>query len=430
MSATGTTLRRRLGLWAALLFTLATAAVAQRPPPQRDAYAELTMHARLNEWRLSEDLAPLRRNGTLDSLAYLQAVYVSTQRPYPDGLAIHRGRLGEGVKERARWDSYSWPTYGMAVQIAVEEIAAIRTLDSAINFWKSSSVHRRAATNPTYREVGIAALPLSLNRYIYVVVLGARPGVLPALHDPTTGMLRMTRESYPYGSLHPSLKNPTEYRLFDGGGQPMLDGAWQAWDEAVPVPDGASGKLYVLLTDGTYEALSEVDLRDDVAWIPTLVPTTTPTPLPTLTLTPSRTPTPRITATPTITPTPTPIPGPELLLIYDDEAITLINVERFDVDMTGLEMVGVDDTLPIWYWPDIRFYDFDPGSCIQAYSAAVSQPPSRPRECRLMRAQRGRLLPAQRFWLEGAFEVRQGGDVIAECEPDAGRCVVDLPGQP
>jgi hypothetical protein len=48
----------------------------------------------------------------------------------------------------------------------------------------------------------------------------------------------------------------------------------------------------------------------------------------------------------------------------------------------------------------------------------------------VVREQRGRLLPSERFWLEGTFAVRQNGETIATCEADAGRCEVDLPGQP
>ena len=145
----------------------------------------------------------------------------------------------------------------------------------------------------------------------------------------------------------------------------------------------------------------------------------------------SQTPTPAITNTPTPTPSPTPIPGPELLLLYDDTSFTFVNVERYPADIRGLEFVGANSTLPIWWWATIRAYGFEVGSCAQAYSAFLtSQPPSRPRECRVVREQRGRLLPVERFWLEGTFDVRQNGNVIATCEAEAGRCEVDLPNQP
>jgi uncharacterized protein YkwD len=431
MSTMRTHLKLQAVLWALLLFLIGTVVLAQSREPQRDPYEELKMLARLNEWRISEDLAPLKRNATLDALAMMQAIYVSTQRPYPDGLAIHRGRTGEGVKNRALWDPYDWPTFGTAAQIAVEEIAAIRSLSSSIDFWKSSTPHRRAATNPTYREVGVAALPLGFGRFIYIVVLGARPGVLPALYNPETKLIRLTKESYPYGSGHKSLKTPTRFRAFDAAGQPLQNSQWISWAEEIEVPEGAGSKVYLLLSDGTYESLTEVDLRDDWVWLPELVPTVTPTLTPTATFTPSRTPTPAITNTPTPTLTPTPVPGPELLLVYDETSFTFINVERYPADIRGLEFVGANSTLPIWWWVSVRAFAFEAGSCAQAYSSFVTfQPPSRPRECRVVREQRGRLLPVERFWLEGTFAVRQNGETIATCEADAGRCEVDLPDQP
>lgn len=421
---------RKLAFALIPLLMVGTFVLAQTSGPRRDPYAELEMLGRLNAWRLSENLAPLKRNATLDALAYMQAAYVSTLRPYPDGVQIHRGRINDLPKERARWESFQWPTYGTSAQIAIEEIAAIRNLDSSIDFWKSSLLHRRAATNPTYREVGIAALPISFGRYIYIVVLGARPGVLPSLYDPVTRTLHQTVERYPYSTDNKNIKRPTKVRFFDESGHPMLNGEWIDWAAEMPVPARAGDKLYMLLSDGTYEALIEVDLTSDLIWIPELVPTVTPTSTFTPTYTPSRTPTPRITNTPTPTLTPTPVPGPELLILYDEDALTVINVERAPADLRGVSLVGATYTIPMYWWSTISTFAFPSGSCVQAYAGGVSPSPVRPRECRVVRESRGRLFPDQRFWLEGTFDVKLNNEVIATCEASAGRCVVDLPNQP
>lgn len=418
------------GLWIVCLLLIAAAALAQSTTRQRDPRAELEMLARLNEWRISLDRPPLKRSSTLDALAMFQAAYISTLRPYPDGVAIHRGRTGDLVKDRAAWQPYNWPNYGRPDQIAVEEIAAIRTLDSALDFWESSSPHRHAATNPAYREVGIAAIPVSRGGFIYIVVLGSRPGVLPSLYNPKTGLIQMSRERYPYAFGFSGLKTPTRVRFFDAAGRPMLRGEWIDWAEEMPVPIGAGDRVYLLLSDGSNDAITEVDLTSDVIWLPDMIPTITPTPTPTATLTPSLTPTPRITPTPTVTPTPTPMPGPELLLLYNEQSLTMINVERYTVNLTGLELVGENLTLPAYWWSNYEVYAFTPGTCVQAYSAAASQPPKKPDECRLVRSQQGRLLPDERFWRKVDFEVRLKGERIAVCKAAAGRCVVDLPGQP
>ena len=425
-------IRKRIstGLWIMLLWIVGAVALAQSTTPLRDSHAELEMLARLNEWRLELDLTPFKRNATLDALAMLQASYVSTLRPYPDGVAIHRGRTGDLVKDRAQGQPYNWPTYGRPDQIAVEEIAAIRSLDEAINFWHQSATHRRAATNPTYREVGIAAIPIRRGGYIYIVVLGSRPGVLPSLYNPEKRMIQMTRERYPYAIAYQGLKTPNKVRFFDDAGRPLRNGEWVDWAEQMPVPAGAGRKVYMLLSDGTYDAITEVELSSDVVWLPAMVPTITPTPSPTFTLTPSLTPTPRITNTPTITPTPTPAPGPELLLLYDDQSLTVINVERYTVSLTGVEIVGENMSLPSYWWPNFEEFAFRSHTCVQAYSSAVSQPPGRPDECRLVASQHGRLRPDQRFWQNANFEVRQNGEVIGTCEVGAGRCIVDLPNEP
>lgn len=420
--------RKRVALGLSIILLLIGSVLLAQP--QRSPRAELEMLARLNEWRLSLDLTPFKRNSTLDALAMLQASYVSSLRPYPDGVAIHRGRTGELIKDRAQWQPYQWPSFGQSGQIAIEEIAAIRSLDGAIDFWHSSTTHRRAATNPAYREVGIAAIPISRGGYIYIVVLGSRPGVLPSLYDPETGLIHMTRERYPFASAFNGLKTPTQVRFFDEAGRALLNGQWVDWAEQMRIPPGAGSKVYLLLSDGTYDAMSEVDLNTDLIWLPELIPTLTPTFTPTATFTPSRTPTPRITNTPTITPTPTPAPGPELLFLYDDQSLTMINVERYTVSLTGLEIIGSNITLPAYWWPNFEEFAFRSRTCVQAYSSAVSQPPRRPDECRLVTNQHGRLRPDQRFWLNANFEVRQNGKVIGKCEAAAGRCIVDLPNEP
>ena len=99
----------------------------------------------------------------------------------------HPHRTQWGRSAPAPGAPYNWPTYTRPEQITVTEIAYDgRTVSAAMTFWRGSTIHRNAALNEIYREIGVAAMPHD-DGYLYIVVLGARPNVLPALVDRKTG---------------------------------------------------------------------------------------------------------------------------------------------------------------------------------------------------------------------------------------------------
>lgn len=401
-----------------------TAVTSQSSTPttsRQDRAAMYEILGLLNEWRLSLGLTPFRLDDTLEAMALYQANYLVTLRTIPDGPNIHKGRGGEGVKERALFNQFNWPYYGRPEQIQIGEIAAVRTAAGAITFWKSSSPHRRTVTNPAYREIGIAAFRRGVG-YIYVAVLGARPNVLPALADTDHDRLYLSNELSGYAAQQqPWLHTADQVRLFDGAGRPLSAG-WIPWQATLDLPDDAGDKLYVLYTDGSTEALSEVDLAQDVVVLPGYVPP----PDPVLALLPAA------TAAPTATPAP---PRPEIVLVYDDRSLTIINNARRPLDLYGLELSSGAVRLPMTWWLDapgasanFQLYAFPPGDCVQAWSFAESTPPRKPAACDVRRAARSHLTRAQFFWLEGSFEVLLDGSVVGTCEAAARRCEVDLDG--
>jgi uncharacterized protein YkwD len=409
-----------------------------RAQENRDLIA-LEVIARLNEWRMKQGLSPLNRHPTLDAMALYHARYLSGLRSIPDGAAIHRNAQGHGVLERARYEEFNWENYGSPARTVVGEIAAVMTVDNALAFWEQSSVHHRTVINPAYREVGVAVISQRFGRYIIVVVFGSRPNVLPAMVSPVDGSLYLTNERYTFAAgSDDAILNADRVRLFDTEGRPI--GNWTDWQSKLPVPPEASDLVSVLYWDTArdIQALSIVTQPEDRVWLPGYVPTATATPTPTLTPTQTFTPTPVISPTPsptptlTLTPTNTPIPPPEILLIYDDRSLILLNQSTRSLDVYRLSFSGSGTTLDGSWWQNVmtvqQLVIFQPGSCLQAWSfEAQTSPPPRPPECRSHIGVRGNLAASSRFWLQGSFEVRHQGQLITTCPSGPGRCEVDLP---
>lgn len=401
--------------------------------PDSDQPAAEAILSLLNQWRLEQGLLPLKPNLTLDALALYQARYVISQREIPDGAQIHIGRNGEGVKERARYDEFDWPYYGSPDRIAVEEIAAVNSAAHAIEFWKGSTVHRNTVQNPAYREIGIAALPHSFG-YLYIVVVGSRPDVLPALVNSATGRLHLGNEYFEYAG-NGSIGQVTQYRLFDAEGRPITD-AWMAWTPTIDIPADVGESLFVLYTDGSTEVLTPVHLSQDgiVLAGSAAPPTEMPEPSPTTNANPPSE-TPRSSETVPEAPTPTAAlvepQTADLHILYDDNALTILNVRGRPLNLTTLVLSSPTITLPFSYWAErveIPASSFPANDCVQVWSnTAGTPPPESPPACVNLRSQRGNLTPDQRFWRDEAFTVSYGGIIVTTCAAGAQTCTVDLP---
>ncbi len=369
------------------------------------------IHAQINEWRIGLDLAPLTLNDTLTRMALDQAAYVASLRHVPDN--IHAGRNGEGPRVRALYDTYQWPTFGNAQQIVIGEITWIGTQEDAINFWHESAIHRQTATNAWYREVGVAAVPKRDGRgYVIVVVLGAEPGVLPAMADPERGVLYLTNERYPRGSNGFSAE---QFRLFDQQGRMISD--WQPWQPEIPLPTG-SGSLYVLYANGDRQALTEASLNPaniplpayETAWQTALIMSMGPT------------------ATPAPTATPTPPPTPHIRLTYNRNLLTLVNTVNTNANVSRLVLASPDGTQRLavreWNAGFIRgsLNALPQWNCVQA--ALLDKNVSTPTECRY--SSLTLVLPTQALW-RSDFVVLMNEVTVATCIADDGVCEFDLP---
>ncbi|GAB4574549.1 MAG: hypothetical protein Kow0077_21690 [Anaerolineae bacterium] len=250
-----------VGLVASIGLAPAGSLLAQGSPKPQTAEG---MFAALNEWRLSENLAPFKYNETLEALAWLQLQYILAKPDIPRN--IHDGILGEGIRDRALWAPFNWPYYDIPQRINVVEISvAQRTIAQGITWWKNSPIHYESATNPNYREAGVAALPYEYGT-VFVAVLGGRPDVLPALVHPDGETLYLTDESF-WGQSPTSIGHVRQVRLLDSDGTTPL-GDWQPWQPTLPMPEVSGDTLYVEYTDGNKTVTTEVNLTADVIALP------------------------------------------------------------------------------------------------------------------------------------------------------------------
>ncbi|MEO0563290.1 MAG: CAP domain-containing protein, partial [Chloroflexota bacterium] len=227
-------------------------------PPTAEA-----MSAALNQWRLDEGLAPLHYNPTLEALARVQIEYLLTLPNIPKNL--HDGMLSEGVRERALWEPYAWPYYGIPERVSMEEITvAQKTIAQGIDWWRNSPIHNAAATNPNYREFGVASLPYEYGT-VFVAVLAGRPNVIPAMVHPDDDMLYLTRETYS-GVFPEHLSGINEFRLLDIDENPLTD--WEEWTPTRTLAGIDATEFYVEYGNGESTLLTHIDRSVDIVRLP------------------------------------------------------------------------------------------------------------------------------------------------------------------
>lgn len=407
----------------------------------------------LNVWRLTQGLEPLVYNPTLERMAAVQADYLVSLPDLPGDL--HAGVQGENPRARSQFPEFAWPTYGHPQIMSVTEIAAIGSIRSALEFWRGSDIHNRSVTNPTYREVGIAARQYGSD-ILFIVVLGGRPGVLPALVDIESQIMYLTTERAEWQGEW--IGEAIEYRFLDSEEQTLTD--WVEWQRDIEL----KGDIVDLIEQATYiQYRDAADVRThyelnfspvwsslpepDVVQRPTLVPSATPLPpgvtpatstpthtpgglfatntiVPTATLTPTIAPT--RTPFPTFTPTMTPAPG-TVMFIYNDNVFTLYNAGVDDVDLTGISFRRDDVGFIGSFWEEVT--DILNLSALPAGQCLAIEPESGityvyPPECTMIRSIVQEPNPRY-FWL-GDFEVLIDDEVIATCDGEADNCMITL----
>jgi uncharacterized protein YkwD len=411
--------------------------------------------AQINAYRLENNLQPLAVNARLETMARDQALYVTSLPTLPEGNDMHIDGSGRTARQRALLDPYHWETYGSDVQVSVGENAGEGSVNFVMNFWKNSDIHNQALLNPTYREIGVWAIP---DKYGYVIFvdLGGRPDVLPVLVDPLNNELYISNEYYTQGNGN-WLREAKTIRLFNASGEPLTGVI--PWQNQMPVPANAGDKLFVLFDDGRTQLIQQVDLQRDWVLLPdtlalepssaapavaaaasaTPVPTSAPA-LPVASATPvqaaaTAVPTPTIPAAsiaptlaapaPTATLAPASAPtSPDIRLIYDDHSLTLLNITDRRIDISGVAITGGGITLATTRWTvvaPVLLDDFMVGGCLQVWSWDEPMDLPQPAAC-TTRLSYIYTAPGTLFWTQGDFSITQGGAVIATCAKGAGTC--------
>lgn len=431
-----------LGLLAALtlLSMPADASVgAQDFASQNDLQNAADLLAALNAWRVSENQVPLYPNPTLERMAVDQAAYIRGLMAAGrriDNFHIDSGGLDP--QQRA-YSQYGWQTYGTSAQIEISENAAVGSVRFAINYWRNSDIHRRAALSATYREVGVAAIPATGDDTLFIVVFGARPGILPVLVDAGRTTLYLSRENSRYSSARGV---EPQIRLFNEGGQPIT--RTLPWSLTLPIPAAAAQRLLVLYTMGDVQAITSVDLQRDVAALtagvlpPTAPPAVIPSPTPTLaavvptaTLPPTRpgqtatnTPIPTATLTPTFTPTD--MPDPDLIITYDRNSLVIRAVSTRRPNLTGLRLINGVGNITTARWLAIATFPadaFPQNQCLVLYRAGTNLP--QPTGCAFVRS--AIQVDGDRiFWMAGPFDVQFNEALNRSCPQGPGQCLVKV----
>ncbi len=278
--------------------TIMTSTPAQTPLPTLSAAEVVTADqtfAAINGWRLSNGLTPLKPNATLAKMAFQQALFV---QPFADSIqdetAFHRDQQGRNAIERAV-QVFQWPNYGQRAQVEIGENAGVGTVKFIMNFWENSAIHRKAALNPAYREMGVGVVK-GKQGFIVYTVFGARPEVFPAMLTPERDGLFLTLESSRFAPMD---RSKTEVTLLDLSRRPLT--VPQPWQPVIGLPSGLSGSVLVKITHGGKEFFSEVNLAQDVVVLPAGTKVTVPKAVALLAP-------PQVTFTPTVPFTNTPRP--------------------------------------------------------------------------------------------------------------------------
>ncbi|MBL8130767.1 MAG: CAP domain-containing protein [Anaerolineae bacterium] len=443
--------RSSVVLFMSLLFMILAPVGAQDFASQNDLREAADLLAALNAWRVSENQIPLRSNPILERMAIGQAAYIRGLMAAGrriDNFHVDAGGLDP--QQRA-YSQYGWQTYGTSAQIEISENAAVGSVRFAINYWRNSDVHRRAALSATYREVGVAAIPSTGDDMLFIVVFGARPGILPVLVDAGRTTLYLSRENSRYSSARGV---EPQIRLFNESGQPIT--RTLPWSLTLPIPATATQRLLVLYTMGDVQAITSVDLQRDVAVLtagvvqptapPAVIPsptrtlaavvptatlpptrpgqTATNTPIPTATLTPSRTP----TFTPTLPPTvaPTDMPDPDLIITYDRNSLVIRAVSTRRPNLTGLRLINGVGNITTARWLAIATFPadaFPQNQCLVLYRAGTNIPQTT--GCAFVRS--AIQVGGDRiFWMAGPFDVQFNEALNRSCPQGPGQCLVKV----
>jgi len=246
-----------------------TAASASNAVLQDFTLVELELMARLNQWRITDGLWPLKPNTVLRDMARSQANYLLSLASLPDDL--HVDSKGRNPRQRALDPAFNWPHYLGNDRVAVgENIYIGNNMNGAINYWQNSPIHRDTTVSVGFREVGVVIVPHPLGS-MYVVVFGARPNVLPVLIDPTSNTLYVSSESYRYAAPGDWVTSVKGLQFIPSVLSQVDQTAWQPWARQSSLEQI---NTFVIAYQGDEDKLlmTNFNPQEDIAWLPSNLP--------------------------------------------------------------------------------------------------------------------------------------------------------------
>lgn len=391
----------------------------EEPAVERPDYdpAALEVVAELNQWRLSIGLWPFQPNDDLTQIAEEHADYLMTLPAIPSGPEIHIGSSAEGPKDRAR--AVGWPHYNNEEQIAITEIAALNfDAQASVGWWMGSKVHHDSVVNPAYRELGAAAREHPFGM-LYIVVLGARPDTLPALVDPLNAQLYLSSEQYEWSPGGDWIHDLSEIQLLPTPDDAPEDGGWIPYQTFLDAPESEEQAFGVALSDGERELTVGVNPLLDIAWLPDNLTLNGPTADADAQAAEEAAAEAEAAAQ----------EGAQITVVYDEVTLLLINSSSEPVDLTNLQFVSGDLTVPATLWDtdylSAPLSEFPAGDCLQVYDWNTSDP-GISGDCGF-RHSIVYVRPDEIFWATDDFQLRYDGEYLTTCELGAEQCQTDLP---
>lgn len=263
---------------------------------------------------------------------------------------------------------------------------------AAFEQWFNSDGHRTNMLNPAYRDVGIAYAQAASGRYFFTMILGQSFETM-AQNDPPTNTPVAVATITPMPTSIPPTNLPTAT---------LLPTQTATLNPTVAPTDSLIATLIAPLPTETAEPTREAPASTIVTQL-----LATNTPIPTI--------------------TPTPIP--DILLLYNAEGFSLMNVSGEVVNLADLVFESANGALAASRWntdflsqPLSRFTNQD---CLQAVPPQMGEPLAPP-ECR---TRHGWIVARSQevFWQDALFfTVRDGVQPIGVCPIESGRCEIRL----
>jgi len=270
--------RRALQFILAMLTALVFLGGWPHPAAQQSAIT-VDFHQAINRARLNDGLAPLGLSTLLTQAAQRHADDIARR-----GVASHEGADGSTYQQRIRQVGYRAWNDGLLVNEVVW--LGLGGPADALNWFRNQAEAWAIFTDARYREIGVGYAEDGQGVRYFVIVFGARPGVLPIfindgaeVTDSPVVAVRLTNEEAEPMGEGTWIGKAIEVQVSD---TPDFNGTpWQPWEPLLPWAlsgmEPGEYAVYVQFRDGANRtAVAEATIRlvapGEAPPTPTLLP--------------------------------------------------------------------------------------------------------------------------------------------------------------